>query len=672
MSEFDQYKEIESGGVKRNELPLSNIYSVRKGGFGQEKGLSTYLSTLTVDQLQQDVVFYETLSKEKNWPVSHIIQRELDDERVNAIVKKYVLGQGREVKYFPPIIVALLPRDTTGNFADTYDFTPDISKETKDLIIEKSVYRGNQAFIKMFEEKQNDSLVGGLYTFPTVSVFDHSILCWDLSKFYAVVIDGQHRLDALLRAKTDEPAYSKAVQDVAFIDVSHVVHAKRDKTPIEIFRTIFIDINTNAKSVGLVRRILMDDKDLGSLCVQSLVESITKNGTSKPQDKYIPSILIDWDGGSLKHELPYLTGVLTLYQMINDELVTDRLTSINDHRDQKKIQYFISLLNDTFFVDATIKSFGANSDITTLEDSFRAYLKEKETSREVFAEELQDEALDSILFNYDYRVLEVAQDNFEIFFLDSIVSVFASLRHYIEATEMLKELEAFDINSTLYKAMLISKSRLVASSNMKDVYLDARSKMTEKLNSNYYLLFTVVGQKAIFKCLFDRVWSNFKHGVTPDTVKKVFNDFFLEFNTAIDLLNANSFNLFGKEELTISTESEQFKKYDKTYYSFWEGILFEDKRIIYNSQGVRAFSDIIVFLLEIVKDHTAINKENVGSIQIRFAQQRTKRLLKKRFTMSEEEYDEVADLMINNKKLFLLDMVKGMKSKTEKKEEEKA
>ncbi len=661
MSEFETYQAMENGGVEKTDLTLSNVYSVREGGFGLEKGLKTFLSTLTVEELQQDVRFYETLSKDKGWPVSHIIQREVDDDRVNSIVKKYVLGKGREIKYFPPIIVALLPRDVDGNFSAEFNFTPDVTKKSKEAIIEKSKYRGNDPFIKMFQERENQSEVDGLYYFPTVSVFDHSLLCWDLSKFYAVVIDGQHRLDALVRAKNDDPTYSKAIQDVIFIDVSSVAKQKAGKSPIEIFRTIFIDINTNAKSVGLVRRILMDDKDLGSLCVQTLVESITKNGLSKDVHRYIPSVLIDWDGGSLKHEIPYITGVLTLYQIINDELVSDRLVSINDHRDQKKIQYFISLLNDIFFVDNTIKADADKADITTLENSFRSYLKDKETTREVFAEEMQEEALDSILFNYDYRVLEIAQENFEKFFLEPIVSVFSKLRPYTAASALLHEFGAFDNTSTLYKALLLSRNKMMGNGNLKASYFEARQKMTEKLNSDYYLLFTVVGQKAIFKCLFERVWKNFKHGVTPETVEAIFDGFISKLNFVLEKFQENKFYLFGKEEVLISKgDGNLFAEYDKIYYSFWEGIIYEDKRIIYNSQGVRAFADVINFIITCIEESPSIQLKNIDEHHIRFSEQRTKRLLKKRFTRSEEEYDKIAELMIKNKKQFLIDMINGI------------
>jgi hypothetical protein len=652
MEELEDFAAMENEGFLQKDLNLSNVYSVREGGFGTDGNLKTFLTTLSVEELQEDIKFYETLSADKNWPVSQIIQREVDQDRVNGIAKKYLLGSGREIKYFPPIIIALLPRDLSGNFSPAFNFYPDISEASRELIFEKSKYRGNATFKKLFSDKKNQSVVDGLYLYNTSAVFEHSLLCWDQSKFYAVVIDGQHRLEALIKSKAEDGKMACGLQDVIFVDVSNFVQKKTDFTPVEVLRTIFIDINTNAKSVGLVRRILMDDKDLSALCVQSLVESVTKEGKSKVEGEFIPSNLVDWDGGSLKHELPHVTGVLTLYQIVSDELVSDRLTSIDDHRDLKKIEYFIQLLNNTFFVDGTLKIDGNKFGISTLEQSFKAYLKEKEVTREMFSEESQEEGLDSILFNYDYRVLEVAQENFIKYYQKPIVRVFTGLLPYIKTVEKLKEINGYDQDSALYRVMLLSKNKIVADKSYRDVYIDAKQKLSESLNPAYNLLFTVVGQKAIFRCLFDRLSPQIKYGVTPGTLETSAESYIQELNGALQKLEDHNFLLFGKEEITIPVEDgHSFEVFGTIYSSFWEGILYEDKRIIYNSQGVRAFADIIDFILAAFNGNASIDAN------IRFSEPRTKRLLKKRFQRQEAEYDVLAKAIMLNKKQYLIDRI---------------
>ena len=195
MNELDSLEDFEQGGIQASNLNVSNVYTVKKGGFGYDSGISTFLATLKVSELEADITFYEKLSSEKDWPISQIIQREVDFDRVNSIAKKYLLGQGRLVKYFPPIIVAFIPKDDKGNFSKQLNFTADQSLSSKELIFDKSKYRNNPKFRELIIGKQNESDVDGLYVINTSPIFEQTLLCWDKAKFYAVVIDGQHRLN---------------------------------------------------------------------------------------------------------------------------------------------------------------------------------------------------------------------------------------------------------------------------------------------------------------------------------------------------------------------------------------------------------------------------------------------------------------------------------------------
>ncbi|GAB4042854.1 ParB N-terminal domain-containing protein [Spirosoma jeollabukense] len=660
MNELDNFDEIENQGFKQQGINLSNVYSVRTGGFGTDEFIKTYLATLNVAELQSDVSLYETLSQDKEWPVSQIIQREVDKSRINEIAKKYLAAQGRDVKYFPPIIVALLPREIDGSFSKTYNYPADQSDSIKELVFDKSAYSINLKFKELLIAKKNDSLVDGLYFYNTSQVFEHNILCWDKVKFYAVVIDGQHRLEALLKAREENSAFYSAIQDVIFLDVSRLVKTKSSLTPVQVLRTVFIDINTNAKSVGLVRRILMDDKDLASLCVQSLVESVNRDGTSKEPDCFIPSALIDWHGDSLKHELPHLTGLLTLHQIISDELVGKRLVTIDDHRNKSKITNFINILNSYFFVDSTIKSKSEFSEVVPLETSFNTYLQQKEISREVFAQEMSEDdynGLDSILFTYDYRVLEVAQENFENFYLKAIVQIFKQAKPYAEVIEKLSELNAFDVQSNLYKSLLANIKKLIVNSNLRDKYLEVRRILFEEFNPKYYLFYTVVGQKGVFNRFFETLLNNLKIGSTESMVISTKNIYVENLNEVLDILDYGDINLFGKDDFFIDTDSK-LDEFGTVASSFWEGILFEDKRIIYNSQGVRAFADVLRFLSDvytIIKSGDDINEFN--KFAIRFSTQRTKRLLSKRFSIyTDVELEQIASTILLNKKTYLIEV----------------
>jgi hypothetical protein len=662
MDELNNFAEIEGHGSLNTNLILSNVYSIRIGGFGNDSSIKTYLTTLKIDELENDVSFYETLSNEKDWPVSQIIQREVDKIRVNSITKKYLLGKGRDIKYFPPIIVALLPRNPEGDFSKEYNYQVDQTDETKEVVLDKSKYRGNQKFKELFIPIANSSLVDGMFLYEDSKVFEHSLLSWDKSKFYAVVIDGQHRLNALLKSKEEDHSFANAIQDVIFLDVSHLVKEKKTLSPVEVLRTIFIDINTNAKSVSLVRRVLIDDKDLSSLCVQSLVDSVNLDGSTKLKDKFIPSILIDWHGESLKHELPHITGVLGIFQIISDELITDRLITIDDHRNHQKIKRFIELLNGYFFVDKTIKGISEFSDVIPLEKSLTDYFDDKKINREIFSEELQDDDLiDSILFNYDYRVLEVAKFNFDQLYLRAIKNIFCEFTPYKNVISIIEAKDGFNPRNVLYKTLLSPKSKIAKTFTYKDAYVALK---TELLNSEIItqnnLFYMVVGQKAIFKLFFERLFIDFAYGINEEFVLKIQKEFTKEINCMLKLLAEGKFYLFGKDEIGVTEKitmtNKDILEYGTIASSFWEGILLEDKRVIYNSQGVRAIADVIILVLECIKQLKNDGKINLTNYTIRYSTQRTKRLLKKRFgNRSDEEFEKIAKQILNIKKQFIIE-----------------
>jgi len=66
--------------------------------------------------------------------------------------------------------------------------------------------------------------------------------------------------------------------------------------------------------------------------------------------------------------------------------------------------------------------------------------------------------------------------------------------------------------------------------------------------------------------------------------------------------------------------------------------------------------------LNCIQESPSIQQKNLAEYNIRFAEQRTKRLLKKRFARTEDEYNEIAKLMIVNKKQFLLDRINGLQN----------
>ena len=389
LNEIDDLDNLESSGSEEISLDLSNVYNIKLGGFGNDDNIRTYIASAKVKNLKDDLDLYETLTKDKSWPISQIVQREVDRVRVSNISKSYILSQGRPIKYFPPIIVAILPKDEHGMISLNMNFGESEGLDnSKEMRFARSKYNSNESIKPYVTRADNLSLIKGLFVLEVSKVFETYLFSWDKSKYYAVVIDGKNRLEALYKSAIDDISIENHFQDLIFIDFSKLLKTANQLSPVEVVRRIFVDINTNAQRVGFVRQVLMDDKDLSALCVQTLVDSVKKDGSGKDQDSFIRSQVVDWYGDNLKHTLPHLTGVLSLYQIIDDYLVQESIASINDMRSPRKVSKWVTRLNDVFFVDSTIENAreGNYSDVKPLYTSFSEYEERRSQNLELQAE----------------------------------------------------------------------------------------------------------------------------------------------------------------------------------------------------------------------------------------------------------------------------------------------
>lgn len=678
IDELENFDKIENAGKLENQISLSNVYSIKVGGFGKNQ-LKTYISSITLNDLEKDIQFYETLSKDKSWPVSQIIQREVDKRRVSSISKDYILGKGRVVKYFPPIIIALLPKGDEDKIELKYTYNnTDSDCDINKLIYEKSNFRNNDGLKPIFLKGNNKSIVDGFYLLEVSKVFDFNVICWDKSKYFAIVIDGQHRLDALIKSKSENPDIGNYVQDVVFVDFSYLVKESDNKhTPVELVRRVFIDINTNAKRVGVVRQILMDDKDLASLFVQSLVDSVNKDGTDKNSSKFLRSQIVDWYGDSLKHNLPHITGILSLYQILSDYLIQHNISSIDSLRKPKLVDKWVKRMNDCFFVDREISNEAKYENYETLGKSMNRFIKDIDFDLKLSDEDLKETSL----FSFDYGVLEVAQNTFENIYSESLVKIFEELLPYKETIQIINFKRGFDPESLLSVALLSSNPKIKANATLRESLLRIRQDIEEKLNNKYYLIFTVLGQKSLFSIYFKSVFRNVNGDFTNEKCVDLTDLFITDINELLTICNSGNGNPFGKKdefllkfdslantkdldgcEIKESNEEVGDNDYESNedliqdlgaiITNFWEGIIYENNNIIYNSQGIASLSNMIDFMLVCIKKLKAGKDITDEPFNIAYMSVRTRRIIQKRFNL---EQSELANEVIKRKGIFIKD-----------------
>lgn len=648
MNELDDFEEIENSGRSDEELDLSNIYSIKTGGFGEGNNITTYLGTAEISNLIEDLSLYETLSKDKAWPVSQIIQREVDRIRVSEITQTYVLNESRNIKYFPPIIIAILPKTENGEIGLKLNRATENDNTVRDAIFYKSNLRANDKLRDYFRSAEDLCSLDGFYALRISKVFDSTLVCWDKTKYFAVIIDGQHRFASLVKSAKSDSTINNQKQDIVFLDCTNAV-GKFEMTPVEVVRRIFVDINTNARKVNFVRQILMDDKDISSLCVQALVDSINKDGSSKDDGLFIRPQIVDWYGEKYKHELPHVTGILVLHQIINDFFIKTSLGKIEDFRNKRKVAAWVGTMNNLFSVDKRIQAKNIQ-DVESLSDSYDQYLQELEDNDE-YSDELDDSVKETILFNFNYRCIDIAHESFCDIYLRSIILVFHEFLPFKHCIEIIDKKNGFGTSSVLAQALIASPKKIAGRKEYKSELRDIKHQIVQKTNNSFFLLFTVLGQKSLLKQYFTGLHQIVDPSINEDKCILYTQTFLKNFNKLFEYLlkQGDRSILFNKIEIPLANIDEELVDFGNLASVFWEGIIYDNNKIIYNTQGIATFS----FILNEIKRKFHKPTHSIELRQAPYLKSRIKRILKRRYDYTESVADEWGMKVLNNKNIFI-------------------
>lgn len=636
-------------------ISLSNQYQVSLGGFGDPSdGFRTYFTCLKVSQLKDDITTFKKLTEDNSWPVSQILQREINKRRIDEISNNYIRIKGRDIKYFPPLTVAILPRDSNDRISKSYNYNKVNDISSRDQIFKKSIFSGVDKAKEIFQKAEDKSVIKDFFLLEISKQFNFNILCWDKSKYYAIVIDGQHRFESLLKSAESDSKILDYIQDVVFIDLSILLKKtipEKNLLPVKAIRTVFIDINSSAQVVSTVRRILMDDKDLASLCVQSLIND-EDNQEGDRAGEYLKPQLIDWHVEALKHELPHITSVLILHQIISDNLLKGKnLSSIDELRDKNRVRYWVNIVNSRFKVDKKISKESVYSNYNKLGDSLNAYLIESNDDN--FEGESSD-----FIFSFDYRVLKVAQETFDSIYKRSIVKCFNEITPFKCVSDYLKkpEFDAFNSSKVLYKGLVATKDELKINFSYQEEVIRLRKALKQDLNPKYSLIYTVLGQKAIFELYFKRMDLEYNESFIEESVIIFTEKFISQINVMFALVNQNSRSIFGDLEIEVP---EIFLKGVEHLgvlgTSFWEGIIYQEKRMIYTTRGINSLRSLIEYILNFISNYRSTSTElSKEDFKIGYLSDRIKRsILRRDDGYEENEVSTFVDLIVESKRKFI-------------------
>jgi hypothetical protein len=428
---------------------------------------------------------------------------------------------------------------------------------------------------------------------------------------------------------------------VIFIDGSALSMnlQNNDYLPINFFRKIFIDINKHPVQVSKAKQIIMDDNDVASLFVQSIVDD-----DQSEESKYLKPELIDWHTSASKHELPYLTSVLNLHSIFQEKLLNGKnLSSIADLVNPQKVKEWVDRLNDYFFVDETIES--KKLQIKKLKDSLDEY-------KDIW----NDDEFE--LFNFDRQILSIAQNNFADIYRESFVKLFNEFRAYSLLISFLNDKNIFDRSNDLSDILLKSSENREKSEDI--LFNKLKRECDEYICPNYSIILSVVGQKSLIDIFYNYITSNRGAQITNERHLQLTNEFLEEINNVFVLIENGSSKLFGKNE--TNTHYTDFVKQNFTTLSveypglsntFWSEMLFYGTAIKYNTIGIRAITKTINYCLLCNKQSSIDDINKLANIENKEFKTRIKNLAQNDYGKSEEIAEEVSEQFIILKSNYL-------------------
>jgi len=240
------------------------------------------------------------------WPVRDLFQRDVDNERITTSLLPY-LQSADKIKFFNPLTLTLLPM-THSDHVDSQ--MPRAEKSVLELEGRRwqSIARGNYYRIRWIEGHP-----------------EYGMLEWSALRCRLVAIDGQHRLAALKRYRQDGAAASHAeflTWRIPIVVVSFRADLKREPPSVlEVIRSIFVYINTEAHEVSRSRQILLSDSSVPAICTQEILQRAHTND-QKPalqrRQEFVPLLFYDWRGEERGKQPAVATAAVTSVDEVHD------------------------------------------------------------------------------------------------------------------------------------------------------------------------------------------------------------------------------------------------------------------------------------------------------------------------------------------------------------------
>ena len=359
--------------MAHKQAPYTRLHAYLRGQYvmGHTK-VPYYNITMSIPdaildlRLQRDVV----LDPKEPVNFSELFQRDVDLQRVHDEIVKEYLNPPHQIKFFNSLTVVLLPTDPK-----TKKILPAYQAEARPGSPQVEAGMTVKEVGPVQLQELGDTELGKI--------------SWDRDSVNAVIVDGQHRFSALKSAFDDQDFPWSAELRNSYVPVLLLVLdpragfefdkiSKEGGSVLDASRSIFIDLNKNARTVSKSRRFLLDDRDLKAVAMRSLIDQkvgqsddfkdvfdrIDKRGT-------IPVALIEWHGDNPKFDTTrYLSTTLTMYEIADLTLGEVEISSSDLQSAKESLDSIIA----RFRIDDSLPEFGLIKELKRCDDAGEPFM----------------------------------------------------------------------------------------------------------------------------------------------------------------------------------------------------------------------------------------------------------------------------------------------------------
>ena len=362
-----------------------------------------FAAVMPLQDLVQQIKLVEDIPEEAllDWSLEELFQRDISWDRVKSDLVNRYLKDRNKLSFFNSLTIALLPQN--GFTIEEYYGEPESKPAGR---------KGN------WERKDVGNICVEYLTGAGIGV-----IRWHKERIFPVAIDGQHRLAALKKyyeqkKETLIPSSSELDTKISLIllilDERVGFKRKSHKSIIGTLREIFIDLNKNARNVPRSRLILLEDQNIQSLCVRTLLPQKAKQSSLD----VLPLPIVTWRNAETKFDTGYsVTTVVNLDEIVSYCLNRASLERI-DPLDERQIKQYI--------------------------DKITAKLELEQETRQSITNRLQWCIDRSEPFSFEKEHVDAFQDAFRRQWASHIIRVFREFSPYKKYLLKAEEIGAID------------------------------------------------------------------------------------------------------------------------------------------------------------------------------------------------------------------------------------